>query len=638
MKRIISIILSAAVTVGVLCGLSSCGRSEKYADALRIGTLSLPKNLNPFSATSSSATFFVEQFYDTLLGSAGVPDGYARDPEHFTFEDGTAYTPIDTGENPLEFTSNLLDVSGALKKKEGSVYGYEYYDPTEEEWNEQCVKESIVYGQDETGAPIAETEEEFRARALLTVPDTNWMRFRFRVIDGFTWNDGVPFTANDIRFTLDYILKHAGSLGSFAYFLTNYHQSYVTEEGDFVIELATNNYSDMKTICTALVILPEHIWQSVKSPASEKNLSVVGTGPYYIEEGNYIADSTITLTYREDYDETLQAKEFAYEPIRHIVVALMSNEDVLINALQKGDIDLMLDTVTPSKAYAVAENGGYDQVCISSVNNDFVTTLLFNVGEYGIFNDKNLDGCSYQIRKAISLCIDQDTLIADALHGMGARVGDGLVQDYYNHALKDPDGGYVYHETNVEKANALLDTTPYRMDANGSRGLTFTVYAMPNNEVIVKALATQLKQIGITLEYEQANSTYSETIKQSNHADFDIIINTVTYTADKLLMFDARYGVYADGSPRLWNYSGLIDPELSALMKAMETASDTAGQYRLCAEVQQYLSDIAVEIPLFAEDKITFYTSQRFTGWVEVQGTSVWNEYSIRYLHPVKAE
>ena len=30
----------------------------------------------------------------------------------------------------------LLEYEGALPKKEGSVYGYEYFDPTEEQWKE----------------------------------------------------------------------------------------------------------------------------------------------------------------------------------------------------------------------------------------------------------------------------------------------------------------------------------------------------------------------------------------------------------------------------------------------------------------------------------------------------------------------
>ena len=186
-------------------------------------------------------------------------------------------------------------------------------------------------------------------------------------------------------------------------------------------------------------------------------------------------------------------------------------------------------------------------------------------------------------------------------------------------------------------ANALLDTTSYKKDANGSRGITLTVFATPDKEVTVKALAAQLAQIGITLEYDQATSTYGEEIKQNNHADFDMIINSVSFTADKLLMYSARYSVYPGGDiVRLFNYSGIIDQTLIDMITEMELASSTEEQYRLCREVQAYVADLAIELPLFAENTITFYTSQKWKGWIEVEGSSIWNSYSIRYLTKVQ--
>ncbi len=633
MKKLISFLLTLAILAAML--LSCGGRQDKYADAFRIGTTALPKNLNPYSSTASSSTFFVGLFYNTLLDSDAVPVGYEAG-KTYTFPDGSVYEPVDTSVNPLAFKDGLLEVEGVLPKKEGSLYGYEYFDPTEEQWKAQCERESIVFGFDENGVPIEETEEEFMERALITVPNKNWMRFRFKVVDGHSWNDGTPFTAEDIKFTFDYIIKHAGSLGSQAYFLTDYHASEVVD-GDFVFILASNNYTSMKSVCNSIVVLPKHIWQTIRTPAKEKNLSPVGTGAYYIKEGDYIADSTITVTLRDDYNETLMKEMFAGDPIRNISVILMSNEDVLINALRDGNIDLMMDTVTSSKAYAVSQNSAYDAVEVSAVNNDFVTTLLFNVGENGAFKEGGMNGYSKEIREAISLCIDQDILISDVLHGMGVKVGDCLVQDYYDNAYVDENGQYVYHKTDVAAANALLDTTSYKMDETGSRGITLSVFATPDKEVTVKALASQLKQIGITLTYDQATSTYSEDIKQQNNADFDMIINSVTFTADKLMMYSARYSVYPTGdSVRLFNYSGIKDETLIRMIAEMELAADTETQYALCRDVQKYIADLAIELPLFSENTITFYTSQKWDGWVQVSGSSIWNGYSIRNLHRVQ--
>lgn len=633
MKKIISVILAAFMTVTIF---SSCGvRQDKYESSLRVGTTELPKNLNPYSSMEDSATFFVGLFYNTLLGSASTPMGYTEG-EAYTFPDGTVYTPVDTEKNPLAFADGLVEYKGALPKTEGSIYGYEYFDPTEEEWKEQCERESIKFGYDESGNPIEETEEEFLERALIAVPKENWMRFRFKVVEGHSWSDGTPFTAEDIKFTFDYIIKHSGALGSQAYFLTDYYKGEVVD-GDFVFTLASSNYTSMKTICNSIVIIPKHIWQTVRSPGKEKNLNPVGTGAYYIAEGDYIEGSTITATLRENYDENLEKKMFANEPIKNISVILMSNEDVLINALNEGNIDLMLNSVKPAKSHAVENNDTYGNVKISSVTSESVVTLLFNVGPYGVFKDGGFNGYSYKIRKAISLCINQQTLIDEVLHGKGVQVGDCLVQDYFDHAYVDENGKYVYHKTDVEAANALLDTTSYKMDENGSRGIKLSVFATPDNEVTVKALAAQLEKIGITLEYSQATATYSEDIKQQNNADFDMIINRVTYNSDKLLMFNARYGVYpATGSVRLFNYSGIIDETLNEMMKEMELTSETNEQYERCREVQAYIADLTIEIPLYSENTITFYSSQKWDGWIEAEGQSIWNSYSIRYLHKVQ--
>ena len=617
MKKLVSACLAAALAVSTLTG---CVRQDKYAESLRVGTTELPKNLNPYASTEDSATFFVSLFYDTLLGSAPVPaDAVAGEP--YTFPDGTVYTPVDTARNPLAFTDGLVEVEGALPREAGSLYGYESFDPTPQQWAEQCQRENIVFGYDESGNPISETEEDFLARAKIAVPDTNWLRFRFKVAKGRTWSDGVPFTAEDIQFTFDYITKHAGSLGSQAYFLTDYYGSQVVD-GDLELILATGNYTAMKTICNSIPIIPKHIWQTIRQPAKEKNLSPIGTGSYYIAEGDYIEGSSITVTLRPEAEDNA---------VQKISVILMSNEDVLINALNEGNVDLMLNPVTAAKAHAVAQNAAYSNVRISDVPSESVTTLLFNVGPYGAFGD---GGYPYEVRKAISLCIDQQSLIDQVLHGMGTPVGDGLVQAHFDHAYVDENGNYIHHRTDVDAANALLDATPYQMDADGSRGITLSVYATPGNEVTVKALAAQLKQIGITLEYQQAGATYSEDIKQQNHADFDMIINRVTYTADKLMMFSARYGIYpATGSVRLFNYSGLVDETLIGMMERMELASNTATQYALCREVQAYLSELAVEIPLYSENTITFYSDARWDGWMEAEGQSIWNSFSARYLH-----
>ena len=69
------------------------------------------------------------------------------------------------------------------------------------------------------------------------------------------------------------------------------------------------------------------------------------------------------------------------------------------------------------------------------------------------------------------------------------------------------------------------------------------------------------------------------------------------------------------------------------MMKEMELCSDTNEQYEKCRQVQKYIADLAVEIPLYSESTITFYSNQKWDGWIEAEGQSIWNSYSNRYLH-----
>ncbi len=622
MKRFLAFILTLALTIP-LC-VTGCGREAKYSDALRIGTSEIPKTLMPYVSSHSSNVYVANLVYDTLLGSVSEPVDY-------TLPDGSEFIPVDADENYFGFTDRLCGMEGAYPRKDGSKYGWVTFEPTAEQYQKQLERKGIVKGQNEAGEPIDETDEEFAVRSERAVPAHDWMEYRFEVRDCYSWNDGVPFTADDIVFTFKYALKNAGSLASIAYFLDSYYDCY-SEDGDLVLILASNKLSDIRTICSSILIIPEHIWSDIRRPAQEKNLDPVGTGAYLARSEDYIDDSSITLTLREDLAPELLDELFAGEPIEKITLLRLQNEDVTLNALEMGDIDVSIDSLTAAKAYAVDGNELYNEVKVSSYNSEFVTTLAFNVGKYGAFSEENMPQ-SLSVRRAISLAINQQELIDSVLYGKGSLVGDGLVQESYPHALKNSDGSYKTHETNVELANKLLDEAGFEKDANGMRGLSFKILAGTGAETLVNAIGRQLKEkLGVTVIFDQAKSDYSEVIKQSNGAEFDMIINTVTFSPDKLLMFDARFGRYPNGSPRVWNVTGVNDAELSKLMWEMDTETDIKKQYEKARAVEERLAGLYVEIPLYCSKNYCVYSEKNFTGWVEEKQGSVLNDLSLRFL------
>lgn len=610
----------------VIISVSGCSvRTAKYPDALTIGTENVPKTLNPYASADSANLYVTSKIYNSLLGTHTIPMDYVDGVDYF-FDDGTKYVPVDTEENYYLFEDGLLKKEGAYPKKNGSKYGFEYYNPSLEEYNNQLDNKNIVKGFDEIGNVIEETQEEFEKRREESVPANDWMRYRFEVDERYTWNDGEEFNASDIVFTFKYALKYSGQLGSIAMFLTNYIDCYI-EDGDFVLELATNKLSDIKTICNSIFIVPEHIWLYIDDVDSFSNLeNPVGTGAYKLVEGGFITDASVALEYRDDFHEELEKEMFAYEPIKNIFLTKLANEEIMLNALNKGDIDTTLNSFTPTKINSLRGNTTYSNLEISTSPSSFVTTLAFNVGSNGIFS--NLPA---SVREAISLSINQAELIDKYLYGEGSAVGPGLVTNGSIHALYN-NGEYVHHTTNIQKANELLNDS-YPIKSNGKRDLNFTILGESTSEVLIQTVASMISEnLKINVSFELCTGDFAEIIKQRNNPDFDLIINSVNFEIDKILMFDARFGVYSSGEPRVWNVTGINNSTLSSLMNNMDTAKTMSEQLNYSSLVQQLIADSYVEVPLYSSMVYSIHQEAKFTGWVQSSTGTILNSLSFKYI------
>lgn len=621
MKKILLTLLLVITATTV----TACGRGSKYPNALTIGTEDVPKTLNPYASADSANLFISGKIYNPLLGTHVVPLDY-EEGKDYLFEDGSKYNPVDSNDNYYLFEDGLVKKEGAYPKVGNSIYGLEFYSPTTEQYEKQLSDKKIVFGYDELGNVLDETIDEFEKRREQAVPADDWMRYRFEVDTRYTWNDGEEFTAEDIVFTFQYALKHAGQLGSIATFLTNHFNCY-SVDGDFVLELASNKLSDIKTICNSIMIVPQHIWDFIPDVDAFSNLTnPVGTGPYKLVQNGFISDASVALEFRDDYNEELTEELFAYEPIEHIFLTKLANEEIMLNALNKGDIDTTLNSFTVTKVNSLKGNSTYSNLNIATSPSSFVTTLAMNVGENGIFKDLDVE-----IREAISLAIDQQSLIDTYLYGEGTTVGSGLVTSGLVHSLTDSNGNYLEKETNIEKANEILEK--YYPLVNGKRNFNLKIWGLSTSEVLINTIATMLNtNLSINVSFDLCTGDFAELIKQRNSPDFNMVINSVSFNMEQLLMFDARFGTYSNGSPRVWNITGVSNNELSSMMSDMDTAKTFAEQLYYCKQVQEMVAEEYVEIPLYSSMVYSIYQESRYSGWVQTSTGSILNSLSLKYI------
>src|SRR5450432_2203667 len=111
---------------------------------------------------------------------------------------------------------------------------------------------------------------------------------------GVTWTDGKPFTSADVAFTFNLALKNA-ALNRFALPLQS-----VTTSGTYSVTINFKQpaYTDAYYALGRVDILPQHIWQSVKDPATFLNAHPVGTGAFELSK---FSGQVFTLTANPHY-------------------------------------------------------------------------------------------------------------------------------------------------------------------------------------------------------------------------------------------------------------------------------------------------------------------------------------------------
>jgi len=175
----------------------------------------------------------------------------------------------------------IFDIDG------GRVPNWKFWNPLAVGWRgdngfHQCVIESLFYFDPMTGKtePWLATGYEF---------NKDFTEVTIKIRKGVKWSDGVPFTARDVVFTCNTLLKYAPKLNYSADLkarvkqvraLDDYRVHFILKKPDprFVLQIFTVK------IWGALYIVPEHIWKDV-DPLTFQNYDLekgwpVFTGPY----------------------------------------------------------------------------------------------------------------------------------------------------------------------------------------------------------------------------------------------------------------------------------------------------------------------------------------------------------------------
>nr|WP_321507417.1 peptide ABC transporter substrate-binding protein [uncultured Celeribacter sp.] len=314
--------------------------------------------------------------------------------------------------------------------------------------------------------PILVTEVPSVANGGISEDGLNW---RVKLKDGVTWHDGTPFTAEDVKFSLELTMDpDFRSFRSTGYKLMQ--NITVVSDTEITWEMS-ESFAPMAAILASTYMVPKHIFDGVADKNDTSlNTTPIGTGPFKFK--NRMAGDHIEFEANTDYHMDGPFLET-------LIIKYVPDLNVMYTQFKSGDIDVVgLQYITPDH---LAEAEKLDGKVVKVSGQATFESIGLNM-----MRDQFQDPA---VRKALYAAIDKTSIIDALYYGVPTPTETYMPQQsyYYNPDLPK-------HEFNIEKANALLDEAGWVEGSDGIREKDGVKLAFSNSTTAGNHLREQAQQ------------------------------------------------------------------------------------------------------------------------------------------------
>lgn len=406
----------------------------------------------------------------------------------------------------------------------------------------------------------------------------------FHLREGVTWNDGEPFTAEDVAFTYQYIKDHP-----YQWVDSSVVENAEATDNRTVKITLTKDYAPfLDQVAGTLPIMPEHVYKDVSDPASFNDpKALTGTGPFKLV--NY--DKTQGTYLYEAYDGYYQGAP----KVKQIKFVKVSTE-MSAAALENGDVDA---AAVPGETVDDLKNKSFT---IVEGSHDWVAKIMVNHMKAPFSDPK--------FRQALYYAIDRQDLVDTGLRGYGLAGSPGLYasdNQWYN-----PDQEQYSYDP--AKAGQLLEELGYEKK-EGSQ--YYTQISKPEEiELLVTAsterqgelIKKQLDDAGIKVNLRSVDSKTLDSLVGGWQFDLALsghgglggdpaILNKVVL--DQKSFNSARYD---------------DDQQLNDVFESQVKEMDPVMRKELVDQAQEILAQDLPALPLYytdsywaSNDKVSYY-------------------------------
>jgi len=417
--------------------------------------------------------------------------------------------------------------------------------------------------------------------------------------EGVTWQDGVPFTADDVIFWAS-VLEDPETVGVSSFsqrFFVN-DKPYVFEKvDDYTVTITSDVPVPSLLGNIGVPIIPKHYFEEngiankdMKASPFNNDLAL-GTGPFKMVE-NRVGEAVIL----ERYEDYWRGRPY----LDSFVFRLIPDAQTRIAALKTGEIDFA--RIQPKQ---VPELLSSPDIKILNLLVDYQDHLRLNVTKPNLADKRT--------RQAMMFALDRLAILQVMEFGYG-QVADSpfnpIVTAY------EPTDTYSY---DVEKANALLAEVGWEKGADGflvaknvegvAPGTKFTVVldAMDADETKCFAMVQSYWQaVGIDAQIRQIDSSvWREENSGKEDKPYDVMFSGKGFVGDNGVNWD---NVMA--STRKDSTSSYENPVTIDLFNQARAATDVATRDEFLKQAAAIIWEDLPYIPLWYQSRVWAYNTR----------------------------
>ncbi len=304
----------------------------------------------------------------------------------------------------------------------------------------------------------------------------------FYLHENVKWHDGIPFTANDVKFTYEQLINPKVKTP----YSSKFEEVSVVEVIDeYTLRITYKEPFSPGLSSWGMGIIPRHIFQKGDFNTHPANQRPIGTGPYIFKE--WKRDEKIVLEANPEYFE---GKPY----IDKYVYRVIPDQAVEFLELKSGNVDMM--SLTPHQYQNETNSLQFQEQFNRFRYPNFVYTYLGYNLLNPLFKDK-------RIRQAIAYAINKEEIIQGVLLGLGKPATGPFppLSWAYNPAVKQ----YPY---DIDKAKEILNEIGWKdtnndgiLDKNGKK-FEFTITTNQGNKMralCAEIIQANLSKIGIKI-------------------------------------------------------------------------------------------------------------------------------------------